>query len=228
MNRDMFMTKLRELLSDLSEAEREEALSYYEEYFEDAGVENEESVIASLGTPEKVAATIKAGLAEGAEEEGEFSETGYSNAYYEIRDEVALNDNSVKNKFRRGFGNLGTGAWIIILILCIFALPILGPIMVGICGAILGILLAIAGVFFAVLIAGVAMVIAAIGLFVGGIATLFATPIVGIALMGAALLVGGLGIVVSALGIWIIVKVVPPMFRGFIDLIRKPFAKKGV
>ena len=58
MNRNMFMTKLRELLSDLFEAEREEALSYYEEYFEDAGVENEESVIASLGTPEKVAATI--------------------------------------------------------------------------------------------------------------------------------------------------------------------------
>lgn len=228
MNRDMFMTRLRELLADLSDAERDEALSYYEEYFEDAGAENEESVIASLGTPEKVAATIKAGLTEGAEEEGEFSETGYTNSYYETRDEVALNDNSMNNKFKRGFGNLGTGGWIIILILCVFALPILGPILLGIGGAIFGILIAIAAVFFAVLIAGIAMVIAAIGILIGGIVTLFAKPIVGIALMGAALLVGGLGIVVTALGIWITVKVVPPLFRGIVDLIRKPFAKKGV
>lgn len=228
MNRDMFMAKLRELLSDLSEAERDEALSYYEEYFEDAGAENEESVIASLGTPEKVAATIKAGLLEGAEEDGEFSETGYSNSYYESRDEVALNDNSVKNKFRRGLGNLGTGGWIIILILCIFALPILGPILLGIGGTVLGILIAIAAVFFAVFVAGVAMVVAAIAVLIGGIITLFAKPIVGIALIGAALLVGGLGVVVTALGIWITVKVVPPLFRGLVDLIRKPFVKKGV
>lgn len=228
MNRDMYMSRLRELLSDLSEAERNEALSYYEEYFEDAGVQNEESVIASLGTPEKVAATIKAGLLDEAQEEGEFSETGYSNSYYETRDEVALNDNSVKNKFRRGLGNLGTGGWIIILILCVFALPILGPLLLGIGGAVFGIFIAIAAVFFAVLIAGVAMVIAAIGVFVGGIVTLFARPIVGIALMGAALLIGGLGIVVTTLGIWITVKVVPPLFRGFIDLIRKPFVKKGM
>ena len=226
MNRDMFMSRLKELLSDLSEAERDEALSYYEEYFEDAGAENEESVIASLGTPEKVAATIKSGLSEEAEEEGEFSETGYSNTYYETRDEVALNDNSVKNKCRRGFGNLSTGGWIIILILCVFALPILGPLLIGIGSAVLGLLIAIAAIFFAVLVAGVAMVIAAIGVLVGGIITLFTKPIVGIALIGAALLVGGLGIVVTALGVWITVKVVPPLFRGVVELIRKPFAKK--
>ena len=45
MNRSEFMTRLRELLTDINEAEREEALSYYEEYFDDAGEENEASVI---------------------------------------------------------------------------------------------------------------------------------------------------------------------------------------
>ena len=35
MNRDAFMNSLKELLADVPEAEREEALSYYEEYFED-------------------------------------------------------------------------------------------------------------------------------------------------------------------------------------------------
>ena len=69
MNRDAFMNSLKELLADVPEAEREEALSYYEEYFEDAGAENEESVIASLGSPQKVAATIKAGISDSAVEE---------------------------------------------------------------------------------------------------------------------------------------------------------------
>jgi len=228
MNRDIFMARLRELLADVSEAERDEALSYYEEYFEDAGVENEESVISSLGSPEKVAATIKAGLLDESVENGEFSETGYSDGYYESRDEVAVSEPLGKGKFKKGFRNLGTGGWIIILILCIFALPILGPILVGIAATVFGILVAIAAVFFAVLVAGIAMVVAAVAVLVSGIIAIFATPIVGIALIGAALLVGGLGIVVSALGIWIVVKVVPPLFRGLVNLIRKPFVRKGV
>ena len=62
MNRAEFMAGLSVLLSDITEEEREEALSYYEDYFDDAGAENEASVIASLGTPEKVAAIIKDGL----------------------------------------------------------------------------------------------------------------------------------------------------------------------
>jgi len=228
MNRDMYMARLRELLADVSEAERDEALSYYEEYFEDAGVENEESVIASLGSPEKVAATIKAGLSDESAEDGEFSENGYSNGYYESRDEIAVSNESRSGKFRKGLRNLGTGGWIIILILCVFALPILGPVLVGIAATVFGILVAVIAVFFAVLVAGIAMVVAAIAVFISGIIAIFATPIVGIALVGAALLVGGLGIVVSALGIWIVAKIVPPVFRGFVNLIRKPFTRKEV
>ena len=41
MNRMQFMRELSHLLSDISEAEREEALEYYENYFEDAGAERE-------------------------------------------------------------------------------------------------------------------------------------------------------------------------------------------
>lgn len=59
MDRYEFMWKLKSLLSDIPEQEREEALQYYNDYFEDAGRENEASVIASLGSPEKVAENIK-------------------------------------------------------------------------------------------------------------------------------------------------------------------------
>ena len=45
MNRKQFMEQLERLLSDISEAERQEALEYYEGYFDDAGPENEGEVI---------------------------------------------------------------------------------------------------------------------------------------------------------------------------------------
>jgi len=216
------MARLDELLADITQAEKDEALSYYEEYFADAGEENEEEVIQSLGSPEKVAATIKAGLSENAQEEGEFSETGYTNSYYDVKDEVAT-----VNK-KKGLGDIGTGGWVIILILCLFALPILGPVLLGIAGTIFGLLVAAAAVIFAVLVTGVALVAAAVALVVAGFATLFATPIVGVALIGAALLVAGIGILIAILGFWVVTKVVPPLLRGFVELIRKPFVRKGV
>ncbi len=222
MSRKAFMARLDELLADITEAEKDEALSYYEEYFEDAGPENEEEVISSLGSPEKVAATIKAGLFENAQEEGEFSETGYTNTYYDVKDEVAT-----INK-RKGLGGIGTGGWIIILILCLFALPILGPLLLGIAGTIFGILVAIAAVIFAVLVTGIALVVAAVAMVAAGFATLFATPLVGVALIGAALLVAGIGILIAILGFWVVTKVIPPLFRGLVELIRKPFVRKGV
>ena len=41
MTRVEFMNELRALLWDLSVEEREEALQYYNDYFDDAGAENE-------------------------------------------------------------------------------------------------------------------------------------------------------------------------------------------
>jgi hypothetical protein len=62
MNRDGFMSQLESYLADISAAERDEALQYYSDYFEDAGPENEQSVIQSLGSPREIAENIKAEL----------------------------------------------------------------------------------------------------------------------------------------------------------------------
>ena len=56
MDRAQFMKQLERLLSDISEAEKQEALAYYNSYFDEAGPENEASVIRELGSPGKVAA----------------------------------------------------------------------------------------------------------------------------------------------------------------------------
>lgn len=76
MNRQEFMKQLEMLLSDISQAEQEEALQYYNDYLDDAGIENEEESIGSLGSPAQVAANIKEGLRDGIET-GEFTEGGY-------------------------------------------------------------------------------------------------------------------------------------------------------
>ena len=59
MDRAQFMKQLERLLSDISEAEKQEALAYYNSYFDEAGPENEASVIRELGSPGKVAAINK-------------------------------------------------------------------------------------------------------------------------------------------------------------------------
>ena len=87
MNRADFMRRLAELLADVSPAERDEAIQYYNDYFDDAGAENEQSVIASLGSPEQLARTIKTGLADGGNA-GEFTEKGFSGYEQKRNDEV--------------------------------------------------------------------------------------------------------------------------------------------
>ncbi len=65
MNKDIFLHKLEELLSDLPEAEKKEALEYYRSYFEDAGDENSEKVIEEPGSPEHISEIIHRDLSEG-------------------------------------------------------------------------------------------------------------------------------------------------------------------
>ena len=48
MSRAQFMEQLKKLLADISEEERQEALAYYENYFDDAGEEREAEVIREL------------------------------------------------------------------------------------------------------------------------------------------------------------------------------------
>ena len=58
MTRTEFLAALETLLASLPEAERADALSYYEDYLDAAGPEQEAKAIAELGTPEEVARKI--------------------------------------------------------------------------------------------------------------------------------------------------------------------------
>lgn len=58
MKKYEFLYRLEKALSSMDESDRNTAMRYYEEYFEDAGAENEQKVIEELGTPEELAKTI--------------------------------------------------------------------------------------------------------------------------------------------------------------------------
>lgn len=58
------MRQLESLLQSIPAAEREEALQYYNDYFDDAGNESEQEVIEALGNPARVAENIKRDLLE--------------------------------------------------------------------------------------------------------------------------------------------------------------------
>ena len=58
MNKDKFISRLKFKLSKLPEEDRENALRYYTDYFEDAGPDHEEEILAELGNPDEVAAQI--------------------------------------------------------------------------------------------------------------------------------------------------------------------------
>lgn len=66
MNRREFMNRLDSCLICIEHGEREAALRYYEEYFDDTGADKEADVISSLGSPEALAREIIAQAGESA------------------------------------------------------------------------------------------------------------------------------------------------------------------
>lgn len=226
MTRTEFMKRLKELLSDLSESERDEALTYYDEYFEDAGEENEQAVIEALGSPQKVAQIIKEGLKDSQGEQGEFTERGFSGYESEKKDEVG--QPKVKKASRRKRNGLSGGWLILFLILAVFAFPILIPTAFAVLAVILAAIVTIMAVLLAVLIAGIALIIAAVCLFGGGIVSLFHTAGAGILMIGIGLVLGGIGILFMILGVLIIAKAVPLFVRWIVKALQKLFKKKEI
>ncbi|MDO5416325.1 MAG: hypothetical protein Q4F29_03915 [Lachnospiraceae bacterium] len=83
MTRDEFMDRLEYLLQDIPDEEKCDAVSYYRDYLEEAGPENEEAVIHDFGSPERVAAIIRADLAGAFEDGGEFTDKGYQDERFQ-------------------------------------------------------------------------------------------------------------------------------------------------
>ncbi len=231
MNKIEFMRELERLLYDIAPAEREEILQYYSDYISDAGEENEEDVIRSLGSVQRVADTIKQGLF--GVEEGAFTEKGYQDVERPLENNVAVREQPVnkgqtdtqQEKRKR---NSSLGMLILLIIVGICAAPLLAgfgatffSLLVAVAAVFIGVFAATAAVAAAMLIAGVVLA----GL---GIGKLFFSPIGGITLLGGGIVCTGIGLLFLALTIWFIGSVVPALIRLVVDLFSRLFHRKGV
>ncbi len=228
MNKIGFMSRLEGLLADIPAAEREEALQYYNDYFEDAGTENEGSVIRALGSPQSIADNIKAELRGETLPEnaraGEHALTKYGEQFssYEkehIRDafecEGAEEKMTEKPSSEEKKKPLSVG---VIVLLAAAVLFVVFPASIAAIATVAGIIIATAAVWFGLIIAfGAAafgFAVAAIALLAVGVAVIAETPVVFMALLGAGMLCGCAGILFMMLTIWMACKVTPGVFKG--------------
>ena len=107
MNRIEFMTELAALLQDVPVEERRDAMKYYNDYFDDAGEENEQRVIEELESPVKVEATNKADMEGASRDYGEYTENGYSDTRFEYKEMPAGRDCQKESGSSRNGGSQG-------------------------------------------------------------------------------------------------------------------------
>ena len=198
MNRIEFMEELSGLLQDIPEEDRMDALNYYNDYFDDAGAENEKNVIAELESPEKVAAKIKADR-----ENPEDGQAGMS---------MEQDNKPWTNKWLK---------MILIVAIILVGCPVIVPVAIGLLAAIAGILIA-AFAFF------IAIVIGSIVLTAAGIGSMFVNIGAGLALFGAGMILIAVGAIGTVAGIRLCIIVFPGMIRGIVWILRKPFHRKAM
>ena len=239
MSKEAFLQRLKELLAGVPATEAEEAIQYYEDYFADAGVENEEKVIEELGTPEKVAANIRRdlGYEQGAENFGSYSgqDTEHHGAYADQnvngQGMYSGQSNGDYSTYHSPYGD-GTceekkdhsGAWVIVAICtCWLWFPLLivaASVLFALSVAVLAVVLSLGVVAFALFLVAIVL----LGL---SIVKLVLSPAGGFVLLGGALVVGGLAILLVLLVSLVFGKAVPAFFGGIGSLCRRVFRRGG-
>ncbi len=237
MSRWEFMRQLEALLFDISPSEREEALQYYNDYFNDAGRENEQEVMKALGSPEQVAKIVKDGLLDNPEM-GEFTETGFSSSQDDGRNTIIKRPDSgdgskTKTQTAEETKNAkkdGMPAWAVILIVigCIF----LSPVIIGVAGAALGVIaaviLTVLGLVFGFGLAVLVLMIVSIALIAAGFGCILYEPVAAMGLFGGGLICLAIGILFLLLTVFLAGKLLPATCQGIAYIFKKLFGKKEV
>ncbi|NBH73549.1 hypothetical protein D3Z51_16345 [Clostridiaceae bacterium] len=253
MDRKDFMKELEYLLQDIPAGEKEDAIAYYRDYLEDAGDEHEADAIREFGSPERVAAIIRADLGGNLEEGGVFTESGYQDERFrDPRYQVAepkreadedgqwqqgSADAAGQQRRRfwmdRGFLAKGSPASRVLKVVLLIAILFMGlPVLLGVGGGIAGIAAAMLALFLAlVLLSGILTVTAWIGavvLLVLGGGMMLTYPWSGVLVIGIGIFVMGLAFLGIAVSVAVYGKLIPFCICGVTNwLNRLLHHKKG-
>lgn len=235
MTRSDYIEKLEKLLCTVSETEREEALQYYKDYFEDASGTDDE-IIASLGTPEEIVESIKLGLHDDGKN-GEFTETGFetntakknelgSVTALEVVNEIVEEKDDVNNKYSYGNSELvnipepevnKNDRTVLMIILFIICLPMIISIISSVFGLAGGLIGTIFGLGFGLIGIIIGLFAAAISLVIVGFVTISKIGLYGsLCLIGAGIIMVAAAIFtiwITGLYIQLVKKLIPLIIR---------------
>ncbi|MEG0339344.1 MAG: DUF1700 domain-containing protein [Oscillospiraceae bacterium] len=203
MNKADYLAELKVELASITSEERDAAIDYYSEYFEDAGEENEQTVISELGSAAKVAASIKANC-------GNVPEP--LRTADEVKHNVVNNSTAPNNSSRT----------ILLVLLAIVTFPL----WIGIVGAAFGLLVAGIAIIFAFFIVGIALIISGIAFVISGIMMLSVSFSSAFVMSGAGLVLAGIGVLITAGMCFIIGKGIPFVGRCIGNLFKSIFGKR--
>lgn len=208
MTRKVFMETLERMLSDVSFNDRYDALSYYKEYFDDAGITEDMVVPESVGTPEQIAMRLKKSINSGENITSENINIGGTynrdntsgsyntnqntgNSYNNSQNAGQYSYNNSQNTAQYEYNNAGqynkkNDERAIKIIVAIIIAAVTFPIWSGILGVIIGIVFGLGGTIIGLGVAGLSLIVVAI---VSGYG--FATSIL---LMGIGLILFGIAV----------------------------------
>lgn len=246
MSREEYLNQLACLLSDIPDEEREEAMEFYRDYFEEAGEGEEESVILELGSPQKVAAQIKSSLLGDDGSFGSYTERGYQDERFRednkvpapgnMREEKERENSKGQNAYRtsqgrpyyRGPERRRSGLTIaLIVIVCVFASPVLLSLAGVAVGVLFSVLALIFSAAFGVLALTLGALISGVALIISGVVSMWSTPPVGCLLLGGGLLAMAAGFLLILADVWMFGKFVPWAIRGMVNLCSRIFRRGG-
>lgn len=221
MTREEFLRRLNELLSDVTDEERAEAIRFYEEYLDDAGPQQEAQVLAELGSPEKVAAIIRANVPgsrvqqETAAQEAQAA--GPAGSGVPPASSAAAGASIPLPPYarpgaaqpappRKGMSD----RTILLIILAV----VLFPLWIGLAGTIFGILMGLVGAALGLFFGGVATVVSIVAVLTANTPAAFAAgwP-TGLFMVGLCLLGLALGIALITAAVWLVAWLLPACWR---------------
>lgn len=235
MTRKVFMETLERMLSDVSFNDRYDALSYYKEYFDDAGITEDMVVPESVGTPEQIAMRLKKSINSGENITSENINIGGTynrdntsgsyntkqntgNSYNNSQNAGQYSYNNSQNTAQYEYNNAGqynkkNDERAIKIIVAIIIAAVTFPIWSGILGVIIGIVFGLGGTIIGLGVAGLSLIVVAI---VSGYG--FATSIL---LMGIGLILFGIAVLLVVPEVLFCIRFLHWLFKQVVELVTK-------
>lgn len=209
MTKQEFLEKLNNLLRDIPKTERDSAIQYYEEYFEDAGIGEYENIPEDMETPEVIAEDIRAGLENEAVPEEEYFK-------------------KVENKVQtvQAKSKMDSSKIILLIIIAVFTSPVWGGVLLGLFGVLVGIICTLFGIVIAIVAVMVSFLFAGVVVAVVGAVKLVVSPVAGVTAMGVGTLMFGIGLLLLLLVVWSFAVMIPAVFKGIQWLIQRIFGRR--